>query len=102
WTGTEMIVWGGNNYQRSGARYDPATNHWTPTSEGANLPARRVGHSVVWTGKEMIVWGGWDNAAPNGGFLNSGARYHPGSDTWMPASVIKAPTGRQHHIAIWT
>src|SRR5262245_13469839 len=38
WTGNEMIVWGGSYYVEgvgpyevdTGARYDPAADHWTP------------------------------------------------------------------------
>src|SRR5207237_1154186 len=31
WTGTDMIVWGGN-YLNDGARYNPASNSWTTIS----------------------------------------------------------------------
>ena len=40
-----------------GARYDPATNAWTATSVGDNVPSPRSGFSVIWSGEEMIVWG---------------------------------------------
>ena len=55
-----MIVWGGANepaYDRSGGRYNPATNSWTPTSL-VDAPSHRVFHAAVWTGSEMIVQGG--------------------------------------------
>ena len=62
WTGSEMIVWGGTdqtNYLRTGARYNPTTDTWTPTQvPNATIPGR-VGHTAVWTGSEMIVWGAW-------------------------------------------
>ena len=60
WTGTEMVVWGGTNgvSLRSGGGYDPSTDTWRPTSEGANVPTARTGHTAIWTGTEMIVWGG--------------------------------------------
>ena len=37
WTGTEMIVWGGHRAgfsygMKSGGRYDPSTDSWTPTN----------------------------------------------------------------------
>ncbi len=65
WTGTEMIIWGGNNGPtqssstdlNTGGRYNPATNSWTATSIGSNVPSVRVVHSAIWTGTEMIVWG---------------------------------------------
>ena len=59
WTGSEMIVWGGvdfnGNYLNTGGRYNPSTDTWTATSR-ANAPAGRVYHTAVWTGSEMIVW----------------------------------------------
>ena len=57
WTGTQMIVWGGNAkswYLSSGGRYDPATDSWTPTSQERGLPAR-VSHTAVWTGNVMAI-----------------------------------------------
>ena len=53
WTGTTMIVWGGQNDVTSvntGGRYDPTTDTWNPTSTGANVPVNRGGHTAVWTG----------------------------------------------------
>ena len=61
WTGTEMIVWGGEGMGfiglNSGRRYDPSTDSWTATST-TNAPEARYYHTAVWTGSEMIVWGG--------------------------------------------
>ena len=61
WTGSEMIVWGGDippfTYFNTGGRYTPATDSWIATST-ANAPAARTAHTAVWTGSEMIVWGG--------------------------------------------
>ena len=58
WTGSEMIVWGGNNSIRlnTGGRYDPSTDSWVATSL-VNAPAARTLHSAVWTGNEMIRMG---------------------------------------------
>src|SRR5437764_1693575 len=61
WTGTEMIVWGGNSsgsYLNTGGRYNPSTDSWTATST-TNAPTARSGHTAVWTGTQMIVWGGY-------------------------------------------
>ena len=69
WTGSQMIVWGGNafpNNVNTGGRYDPTTNSWIATSI-INAPAARTDHTAVWTGNEMIVFGGQ-------GALNSGGR----------------------------
>src|SRR6266480_996420 len=59
WTGSEMIVWGGQNPSRlnTGGRYNPSTDSWTATST-TSAPAGRYFHTAVWTGREMIVWGG--------------------------------------------
>ena len=59
WTGSEMIVWGGefSGYSNTGGRYNPSTDSWTATSL-TNAPSARDGHTAVWTGSEMIVWGG--------------------------------------------
>jgi hypothetical protein len=75
WTGAEMIVWGGEgpggSPLNSGGRYDPSTDGWTSTSQGANVPSPRELPSSVWTGTEMIVWGGADANI----FLQTGGRY---------------------------
>ena len=104
WTGSEMIVWGGENGNgpmSSGGRYNPTTDTWTATSKGANVPAARVNHTAVWTGSEMIVWGGmrWDY----GGQLSSGGRYDPTTDTWTATSTVAGvPSAREMHTAVWT
>ena len=59
WTGTEMIVWGGdsrNGLVSTGGRYNPIIDDWTKTSN-TNPPTARDFHTAVWTGSEMIVWG---------------------------------------------
>ncbi|HEX4823484.1 MAG TPA: hypothetical protein VFV19_04195 [Candidatus Polarisedimenticolaceae bacterium] len=95
WTGTEMIVWGGEpNGVMTGARYDPATDTWRPIAR-AHAPTALSDYSAVWTGSEMIVWGG----SP---IQNSGARYNPVSDTWAPTSTMGAPSARFGHTAVWT
>src|SRR5438874_12054254 len=47
----------------------------------------------------MIVWGG---AGIGGGYLNTGARYDPSTDSWASTSTINAPAARQYHNAVWT
>ena len=50
WTGREMIIWGGFNFDfgnfNTGARYNPATGSWTAISI-ANAPTVRVVHTAV-------------------------------------------------------
>ena len=101
WTGTEMIVWGGNtneNYCNTGGRYNPSTDSWTPAGTGANVPTGRSGHTAVWTGTEMIVWGGsyYD-------CLATGDIYNPSTDSWTITSTgANVPSARIEHTAVWT
>jgi hypothetical protein len=73
WTGTQMIIWGGNDVDEEfndGGHYYPATDSWTPTAT-AGAPSARYNHTAVWTGEEMIVWSGRDES----GYLANGAVY---------------------------
>src|SRR5690606_12490192 len=61
WTGTHMIVWGGNTgigqtvVTNTGGLYDPVTDTWTAMStSGAQS---RQEFAAVWTGSQMLVWG---------------------------------------------
>ena len=95
WTGSEMIVWGGNDDDgelNSGGRYNPNTDSWTATST-TNAPTARASHTAVWTGSEMIVWGGYLFDGTNH-YLNTGGRYNPGTDSWTATSTTNAPAGR--------
>jgi hypothetical protein len=70
---------------------------WTATST-TNAPSARMNRTAVWTGSEMIVWGGYDGTL----YVNTGARYTPGTDSWVATSTTNAPTGRIDHTAVWT
>jgi N-acetylneuraminic acid mutarotase len=99
WTGSEMIVWGGNNgpILNTGGRYNPSTDSWTATST-TNAPDARNHHTAVWTGTEMIVWGGNDCCT----FFYTGGRYDPGADSWAATSTTDVPDPRIYHTAVWT
>jgi N-acetylneuraminic acid mutarotase len=103
WTGTEMIVWGGDVtgpiFLNTGGRYNPSSDSWTATST-TNAPEGRAGHTAVWTGSEMIVWGGDNGDLPPA--LNTGGRYNPISDNWVPTSTTNAADPRSSHTAVWT
>jgi N-acetylneuraminic acid mutarotase len=105
WTGSEMIIWGGKNYSNSsllntGARYNPITDTWAPTAAGENCPVGRYNHTAIWTGTHMIIWGG---EAKDFYYSNSGGRYNPITDTWLPTAAGEiCPVGRYNHTAIWT
>ena len=68
WTGREMIIWGGFNFDfgdfNTGARYNSASDSWTAVTT-ASAPTARALHSAVWTGSEMIVWGGRRRVTPD-------------------------------------
>jgi len=116
WTGTEMIVWGGEaaplypsiyttQYFDDGGRYDPLTDSWTPIyRNGPPLP--RSMHTAVWTGTEMIVWGGWNwnlpTWPPPHPEMNDGGIYNLLTDTWRPMTTQNAPLARHQHTAVWT
>jgi len=48
----------------------------------------------------MVVWGGDDGSgqAP----LDSGGRYDPNSDNWLPTSTVGVPSARRLHTAVWS
>lgn len=100
WTGTEMIVWGGDQDSpgvvpaNTGGRYDPATDTWRPMST-AGAPSARFQHTAVWTGTKMIVWGGTDSSA-------SGAQYDPQTDTWSAMSPGDPDAGYRESAVVWT
>ena len=99
WTGGEMIVWGGNAALDTGGKYNPGNDSWTATTT-SNAPEARRSHTAVWTGSEMIVWGGLGAAFED--TLNTGGRYDPDADSWMPTSTINVPDARNLHTAVWT
>src|SRR5204863_58303 len=104
WTGTEMIVWGGltawnGTPYDTGARYNPATDTWTPMST-AGAPSARFAHMAVWTGTRMVVWGG---EQPGFNYKNTGGIYNPATDTWESATTMtNAPSPRAYSAAVWT
>lgn len=102
WTGSEMIVWGGNTaagFTNTGGRYvpSPGAGAWKATPNTSGLLARRL-HSAIWTGSDMIVWGGDTTLGPTG----TGARYRPATDQWTLISNSDAPLPRFAHTAVWT
>lgn len=105
WTGTCMLVWGGEfdissnvSALGDGGRYDPATDTWSPIAL-AGAPAPRLSFNAVWTGTEMLVWGGRDAKARSFG---DGARYDPVADSWSAIATENAPGPRDSAAAVWT
>jgi N-acetylneuraminic acid mutarotase len=116
WTGTEMVVWGGEGYStngqfgqmvygtlNSGAVYNPATDTWTPMEMDV-VPTDRSGHSLVWTGRDVLMFGG-RSAFDSGSlynYLDNGGSYHPEVDSWSAINHALAPSARAFHSALWT
>src|SRR5205807_9759279 len=118
WTGSEMIVWSGNDgfsYLNAGERYRTPTSPPTPTptpipsptppipgtggrydpstdrwraTSTTNAPPQRLDHTALWTGSEMIGWGGGDFHAS----LNTGGRYCAQSIPTPTPTVTPTPT----------
>ncbi len=107
WTGTELIIWGGQNSSltalNTGGRYNPLTNSWTVMADG---PFARSSASACWTGTEMLVWGGVEqtNGVPktNPSTPNTGAFYNPATNTWRPFNPVNPPSARYGAGAAWT
>jgi len=108
WTGSRMVVWGGNTlappgspgkYLNTGGQYNPISNQWTSTST-AGAPIARTYHAFVWTGSRMIIWGGQPGNAR--GSVFTGGRYDPLTDQWTSMSTTGAPHSRHHPTAVWT
>jgi hypothetical protein len=99
WTGSEMIVWGGQGAAalNDGGRYNPALNTWLAVSL-SGAPAARTQHTAVWTGTEMIVWGGNGDSGP----VNDGGRFNPITNAWVSTNLAGAPPARRSHTAVWT
>lgn len=89
WTGSEMIVIGGNDGHLSFAEnglyeagaYNPSTDTW----RNLEMPINLVVADALWTGEEVVVYG-------IQGYLGPllGAAYNPRSDQWreLPAAPI--------------
>ncbi len=60
WTGTQMLIWGGQEGCPAGALYDPEKDEWTPMSaDGAPPGVWNPFHA--WTGEQLLVRGGGIN-----------------------------------------
>jgi hypothetical protein len=101
WTGSKMIIWGGNGgpgklVLNTGAAYDPTNHSWSPVSQ-TGAPSARHSHDAVWTGSKMIVWGGYDGTAEASG----GGIYDPATDTWSAMTTVGEPARRLLFSALW-
>jgi len=101
WTGSQMIVFGGQTkgtgWLDDAAAFDRPTNTWKTLAKPSI--AARSGHTAIWTGTKMIVWGG------RGGSLGTvayddGAIFDPSTGWSSMASAPIAP--RYNHFAAWS
>ena len=100
WTGSEMVVWGGNapldRDFADGAAWNPTAGKWRKMADSP-LSSRRD-PTVVWTGTEVLVWSGYQSYQTMP--LPDGAAWNPVTDTWRPITPLpsSAPRG---HTAAW-
>ncbi|MEM9468095.1 MAG: hypothetical protein AAGA90_22190 [Actinomycetota bacterium] len=126
WTGTEMIVWGGQTVPDSFCRSvdageTSAAVECTTSDDGIGPPFEqhadgaaydpdtdtwrtipeapfegRVFHRAAWTGSEMIVWGGSNGFVPE----VLGAAFDPSTDTWRALPHVEVG-GSLHPELLW-
>jgi hypothetical protein len=114
WTGSLMLIWGGSQYDpglpdlfNDGARYDPATDSWSPISQ-LSAPTERAAFAFVWTGQELVVWGGScepdypEGTCNSGDAVFTGGQYDPAADSWRPTTTVGAPGPILATVGIWT
>ncbi|WP_439956679.1 Kelch repeat-containing protein [Oligoflexus tunisiensis] len=68
WTGSAMIIFGGNSHLSLGGLYDPADDTWTAISHD-NAVTYRQSHTGLWIGDRFMVWGGRAEGADGGIFV---------------------------------
>jgi N-acetylneuraminic acid mutarotase len=101
WTGTELVIVGGNNadgkVHADAAAYNPATHAWRRLPA---MPAPRTGATATWNGTEVLVVGG-RGAGGRGELHGDGVAYDPAANRWSP--LPRSPLrGRFGHVAVWT
>jgi N-acetylneuraminic acid mutarotase len=107
WTGSRMVIWGGQtydgtyHYHDTGARYDPVTDTWTPTTT-VGAPSPRAFMAYVWTGSELIVWAGCGESPACVEAFFTGGRYDPAVDSWTATTVVGGPSARGGATGVWT
>jgi N-acetylneuraminic acid mutarotase len=106
WTGSQLLVWGGDEFAGSGGGvnddgfiFDATDGAWRPLPD-APLNARSF-PAAAWTGSELLVWGG---SAP-GSFgqyvrYDDGAAYDPATRRWR--ALPPAPIDGRAPVSVWT
>ncbi len=99
WSGSEMLIYGGEESPDPAESFDPQTDLFTVLPPNG-LVEGRTEHTAVWTGTEMIVWGGIEESdlfKP----VSSGVIYREATHSWFPTRH-QAPEPRAGHTAVWT
>lgn len=105
WTGTEMIIVGGQGADDAtagaasladAAAYNPAARTWRRLPP---LPAPRTNATATWTGSEVLVVGGQSDHPTHRTYAD-GLAYDPAANRWRPLPAM--PAGRVGHAAVWT
>jgi hypothetical protein len=104
WTGQEMLIWGGRQLVRFGVllrrrRYDPATDDGGRCRRPVRGPAVGVFGDLDGPGDDR-VGGRTSNIQHNP--VDTGGRYDPAADRWVPTSTAGAPSPRAYNTAVWT
>jgi N-acetylneuraminic acid mutarotase len=105
WTGTQMVVWGGQllhggTYLADGEAFDPGRRAWSRIPAAPIEP--RSAALAVWTGSRLLVWGG-EVQGPKAGAASfaDGGSYDPASGMWT--ELAPSPLGaRSEHAGVWT
>ena len=111
WTGTEMIVWGGESDSDpliDGGRYNPSTDMWLELSDAGNAMHRRDVMAIWATDCRaddgvqgcLVVWGG--ESSISNSYQNDGAKYDPVENNWSQISTKNAPSPRGRSSVVWT
>jgi hypothetical protein len=114
WTGSVMIVWGGEiadgeavHVFGDGGAYDPVLDRWQPiTGSGALGTTRHVAAFAPAVGARpdlMLVWGGSIESGDAGiHLLGEGHVYDPAIGTWYPMSMVGEPWPRTDPSVVFT
>jgi len=109
WTGSELVVWGGDPDGDSGAAYDPAADRWSTMAPVPNPDGPAPGEPAVWTGRLLISWGiNADDADASDDTAPSdepppvhGGSYDPVANRWQ--TFATGPLSRRSYAsAVWT
>lgn len=92
WTGSKLIVWGGNDgstVYNTGAIYDPATQSWSAMSN-ASTPSARYSAACVLAGTKMVIFGGFTSINSTNSDTTGGI-YDIATDSWSSLNSTGAP-----------